>query len=427
MVDVFGDWRVTRCRSGGAGAPPPISDMIPTSAALTAASLKQTRNSSLESQAFDRVFTGLSRSVVGSPTAKVDTFLSDPSLHYLAAPALHKNTMAPPGLSTSPTRSTTASSLLSSSAPNNLEPTPSDLLLATPPTILKLLALTAPVIHAATDLCELVCWQKSIWSSLLLLLGWWAVCLGGPFLVRFGLNGALLGFLLYRYVSLIWERPQQTTAKPLPSYRRKPMTLTPASYSSLLIQSQTLAAHVQSFRAAFVHPIARQLSFIPPAANKPTPAYSLAWLALTSYPFYLALTWLIPVRLLLLVLGSVAILWQAPFFQLLCTVLWRSAAVRWACRIGLAILRGGHGLKREWAMTEKGVGLVGMMGRQKVPAVKEKRVRMASSLGGAGDDEDNLDTDGEDIQVQFTVFENQRWWVGLDWTHALLPGERASW
>jgi len=33
----------------------------------------------------------------------------------------------------------------------------------------------------------------------------------------------------------------------------------------------------------------------------------------------------------------------------------------------------------------------------------------------------------EDVEVQFTVFENQRWWVGLDWTHALLPGERASW
>lgn len=335
--------------------------------------------------------------------------------------------MAPPGLSTSPTRSTTAQSLLSSSAPNNPEPTPSDLLLATPPTILKLLALTAPIIHAATDLCELVCWQKSLWSSLLLLLGWWVVCLGGEFVVRYGLNGSLLAFLLYRYVSLLWARPQQTTAKPLPSYRRKPMTLTPASYSVLLNQSQTLATHVQSFRTAIVHPIEAHLSFIPPAANKPTPAYSLAWLALTSYPFYLILTWLVPLRLLFLVAGSVAILWQAPFFQVLRGVLWRSAAVRWACRIGLAVLRGGHGLKQEWAMKDKGVGLVGKLGGKKEGEVKEKRVKMASTIGGEGEDEDEFDKEGEDVQVQFTVFENQRWWVGLDWTHALLPGERASW
>lgn len=338
--------------------------------------------------------------------------------------------MPPPGLSTSPTRSTTAHSLLSSATPHNPDPTPSDLLLATPPTILKLLALTAPLIHAATDLCELVCWQKSPWSSLLLVLGWWAVCLGGEFVARYGLNGGLLAFLLYRYVSLLWDRPQQTTAKPLPSYRRKPMTLTPASYSILLTQSQTLATHVQSFRSGIVHPLEAHLSFLPPAPHKPTPAYSLAWLALTSYPFYLALTWLVPLRLLFLVAGSVALLWRAPFFEVLRGTLWQSAAVRWACRIGLAVLRGGHGLRKEWALREKGVGLVGKLKGGKGGEVQIKKVKVASTVGGIGhegEEEDNFDAEGEDVQVQFTVFENQRWWVGLDWTHALLPGERASW
>ena len=27
----------------------------------------------------------------------------------------------------------------------------------------------------------------------------------------------------------------------------------------------------------------------------------------------------------------------------------------------------------------------------------------------------------------FTVYESQCWWIGLDWTTALLPGERPSW
>ncbi|KAH0827602.1 integral peroxisomal membrane peroxin-domain-containing protein [Lanmaoa asiatica] len=31
------------------------------------------------------------------------------------------------------------------------------------------------------------------------------------------------------------------------------------------------------------------------------------------------------------------------------------------------------------------------------------------------------------LRFLFTVYENQRWWVGLDWTAALLPGERPSW
>jgi len=31
------------------------------------------------------------------------------------------------------------------------------------------------------------------------------------------------------------------------------------------------------------------------------------------------------------------------------------------------------------------------------------------------------------LRSAFTVYENQRWWMGLNWTATLLPGERPSW
>ena len=31
------------------------------------------------------------------------------------------------------------------------------------------------------------------------------------------------------------------------------------------------------------------------------------------------------------------------------------------------------------------------------------------------------------FRFAFIMYENQRWWMGLDWTAALLPGERPSW
>ena len=31
------------------------------------------------------------------------------------------------------------------------------------------------------------------------------------------------------------------------------------------------------------------------------------------------------------------------------------------------------------------------------------------------------------LRFLFTIYENQRWWMGLDWTAALLPAERPSW
>ncbi|KDR75400.1 hypothetical protein GALMADRAFT_30439, partial [Galerina marginata CBS 339.88] len=33
----------------------------------------------------------------------------------------------------------------------------------------------------------------------------------------------------------------------------------------------------------------------------------------------------------------------------------------------------------------------------------------------------------QSLRFLFTIYENQRWWMGLDWTAALLPGERPSW
>ena len=151
--------------------------------------------------------------------------------------------------------------------------------------------------------------------------------------------------------------------------------------------------------------------------------------------------------------------------------MWRSAFVRWVCRLCVGVLRGGKGVQREWGRTRTGLGIPGLVGAQVgalgggrqrgEPVVEEKPVKKPRSssvgLGGASsppaspplaaaaaaqasaavrqekvaeaaalEDEQAIE-EGEDVQVQFTVFENQRWWVGLDWTHALLPGERASW
>ncbi|ORY86750.1 integral peroxisomal membrane peroxin-domain-containing protein [Leucosporidium creatinivorum] len=366
-----------------------------------------------------------SASLPNSPSAPtLDTLWTDPSLRYLAP-------MAPPTSSTSPTRPSPASALLSSSTPHLEEPTPTDLLLATPPTVLKFLSLSAPIIQALTHADQLLNWQGSFWGSLLVLLGWWTACLFGEFLLRYGLPALVLLYILGSYLSTAASR-HPTTKGALPSRRhhhlRPTTTLTPATYTTLLNSSQLLASHIQSFRATVIHPITLQLSFTPAVAGRPTPAYQTAWFAITSYPFYLLLTFLVPMRIIFLVLGSVGILWNAPFFCTLRITLWRSAAVRWVCRLLYGLLSGGRGLKKEWARTKSGVGIPGLLGKAPVVSaegVEEKPVKVAGGGNGAGEHAEA--DEGEDVQVQFTVFENQRWWVGLDWTHALLPGERASW
>lgn len=58
----------------------------------------------------------------------------------------------------------------------------------------------------------------------------------------------------------------------------------------------------------------------------------------------------------------------------------------------------------------------------------------SSSLSGSAIAEDTITEEGEDLLIasppvyfRFELQENQRWWMGLDWTSALLPQERPSW
>ena len=320
--------------------------------------------------------------------------------------------MAPIQAVTSPSR---PSAPVSTSTPlHGEEATPTDLLLATPPAILKLLTLSAPGILALDSFVQLVTWtHPSFFASLLVLLSWWTLCLFGHLIVLYLLPSLLLIYIFTHY--LLSASTRATSHR----HRSRPATLTPASYTALLHSAQDLGSHVHTLRATIIYPIFKQLSFLPHQAGKPAPAYRTAWIAITSYPIYLGLTHFVPTNLIFLALGSVAILWNAPFFRTLRQALWRSAAVRWGSRITIGLLSGGHGLRHEWEMTKKGVGIMGLLGRKKVEEkVEEKPVKVGAVHEGEEE---------EDVQIQFTVFENQRWWVGLDWTHALLPGERASW
>lgn len=120
--------------------------------------------------------------------------------------------------------------------------------------------------------------------------------------------------------------------------------------------------------------------------------------AIISIP-YLILTCLISVRVLVGLFGTIVLTYRAPFAYLLRAALWRSAFVRWATY-------------RSWA------ALTGQPMPYPIsapPASAATAARSASMTVTA------------QLRFAFTVYENQRWWMGLDWTAALLPGERPSW
>ncbi len=197
------------------------------------------------------------------------------------------------------------------------------------------------------------------------------------------------------------------------------------------------------------------------------------------YPFF-SLT----VSSLLLWGGTLALTWSSPLASLLRHALWRSAAVRFLLRRALQLLTLGRyryvdakgrdrmrhyslfgasaGAAKKGGAAEEGAraragaeeeedeenaanvdifdrllaGLDGAVPAPQIDLPSTKAVTDSEELGASSSVAKGSSSISkkrraverhEDVVYQFSIFENQRWWVGLDWTAALLPQERPSW
>lgn len=156
-------------------------------------------------------------------------------------------------------------------------------------------------------------------------------------------------------------------------------------------------------------------------------------LALTSrlpaFPTAVPLTVLPPFPLfslslsnVVLTLGLLGLSWCSTYASLVRYALWKSATIRRATRSALRLFSVGYlGGPGASDLARTGVSLGGPGA-----TVSDARVQ-TTTLKGSSSQTDPKTTRINHVAYRFELFENQRWWMGLDWTAALLPQERASW
>ena len=336
--------------------------------------------------------------------AAFDTPLNDPSLYALT---VMTTTSSAPLLS-SPSLSTPKSSVpkapSSSTSPQLGGPGPTDLLVGTPVPILHLIARLSPFIRLFTALIRLLTWSHpSVLAPWLLLFGWWGICLGGNYVVRYGLNALGILILAAGWLRRTGQRSNGAKSKvPVEVISRTPDRLDPTRLLQVIEDSRDLESAVDQLVSS-LEPLLSVITWRDPESAREAVSYLL-----TSYPAVLILTYLIPMRFIFLAFGTLLLLYNAPWFAILRRALWNSLVIRFLIRFTFSLLAGGRGLKRQFKRGKAGVRLFG--GKSSVQA--------ASKEG---------EEHGNDVHFLFTVFENQRWWIGLDWTQALLPNERPSW
>lgn len=163
-------------------------------------------------------------------------------------------------------------------------------------------------------------------------------------------------------------------------------------------------------------------------------AAAYAWL-LARLPTSLSYTYLPPFPLFslslsdaLLVIGLIGLSWCSTYATLVRHAMWKSASVRRLLRsllrlFSLGYIGGDAPVGYFVGDTTEQASRVVSVGK-----ASEKDSNAAAAASGSQKTADSSSpTRVNTVAYRFELYENQRWWMGLDWTAALLPQERPSW
>ncbi|CAG8482491.1 2349_t:CDS:2 [Acaulospora colombiana] len=131
------------------------------------------------------------------------------------------------------------------------------------------------------------------------------------------------------------------------------------------------------------------------------------------FPFWVLINWFIPLTWIFIITVTSFLVWNSPWLRVIRSVLMQSPLFRGIISFILGFMSGG-GLKRQGGRFSVGDLIRRAMDQQKKLALKRTSIK------------DNTKTT-TDLIFKFVLYENQRWWLGLDWTSNLFPNERPAW
>lgn len=310
-----------------------------------------------------------------------------------------------------------------------------------PASVTLLLSYSSPAIHAFHRLLQLLTWtsDRSV-KSFLVLFGWWALCLGTETFLIFGLHGTLILYLGHmwirsRKVSRMGGDAPQSPAPATPLSSKFSFSSSSSSRSALL--SPTSARHpttTQVEQAATLKEIQeildhwaawnRTLDRVETYCDWSDQSRTRLILALAvlTYVPWLILTHFIPMRFILVVVGSIAICWRAPWFGVLWAVTMKLQAFSPLLQLipywPKEATRSNYQKKKRFSVKDIISRAIGQRKKD------DEGYSVQNYKTNTGYD---IEEDHATMYYKFVLYENQRWWLGIDWTPMMLPNDRAPW
>ncbi|KAF2267891.1 Pex24p-domain-containing protein [Lojkania enalia] len=294
----------------------------------------------------------------------------------------------------------------------------SPLLVATPPQITRVLAYSHPFILPLNKFFGLVTWTTGDpWESFLLVAAFWAIVLYGDTFTRYAgpiivVVGLILGMYTRRYSPL--SSTGWTGEKGQKAHKRAESESNIKHHKSLEEIVDTLKLFTSRCNI-LLDPFLRLTDFLSTqrtATSATTrPALTILfirilfvtplWITLTLPPFYILTT-----KRVVLAVGTVVLSWHSRPARVSRTILWRSRFVRRVCAF-LTGLNFGEPAAKDGSPT--------------LPPRRKSAQEIAASLAA------KRRPDSPGVRFTFSIYENQRRWLGIGWTASMLAYERAAW
>jgi len=287
----------------------------------------------------------------------------------------------------------------------------SPLLVATPPQVTRTLAYSHPFILPLSHIAGLLSWTTGDpWESFLLVAGFWFTVLYGDDVLRWAgplvvVVVLIIGMYSRRYSPLsstVWSGKKKTSHKRTDSEQRK-------SLDEILDALQTFTSRCDVLLDPFLS-LTEFLSTQSSATSATTrPALTTLFVRILTFtPIWILLTlpplYIITTRRVVLTIGTLALTWHSRPARVTRTIVWRSRTARRAS----SLLTGLHFAAPSKSSTN-------------APPPLPPRTKNASTTA--------IKANGASpgIRFTFTIFENQRRWLGLGWTATMLTYERQAW
>lgn len=296
-----------------------------------------------------------------------------------------------------------------------------DLIASLPAPIFRLLVIFAGPISTFRTIFEVLCWNPSRRVESWMIIGiWWGICLGAGHAFRWLLPALIfLPLVPLSQLKLGGTETKKDGGSAGQSTTTESVLLTLNDLHSIqALLPPSPIPNVSSIYARF-----RQLG-----SFRLIRGLGVIWTT------WIVLGHIIGFRPLLAILGSIVLLLPSPTLAHVVDLLSKSLAVRRTVALIFLFTFGSppeHSYKLSldfsplgWAKSKWATSRRPSLAFAFTPTFdKDKK----SALHGSAIVDDDEEKEENPIYFRFEVHENHRWWMGLDWTSALLPQERPSW